>query len=213
MSRKREAADLRVRRTRKALREALVSVVEEEGYRAAKVKEITERAMVNKATFYLHYEDKYDLLLDVIGERFGALSARNSPPPDPPASLSLQEPPEALVGLLEHVATHAGFYSGVLGEGGSEEIRSDVRTYAEGLVSQRIRAAVGDVKGAVVPAEFVAGYTAAAALGTISWWLEKGTPYEPRQVATWLLVLISIGAHRALGLEAPAPPRTPVQRD
>lgn len=206
MSKKREAADLRVRRTRRALREALVSLVEEKGYKGTTVKEIAARAMVNKATFYLHYGDKYELLLDVIGDRFGPLSVRNNPIPDDPAAFSFDEPPEALVDFLEHVAEHAGFYHGVLGDSGSPEVRSDVRTYVEGLVRGRVRVVAGDAPAALVPAEFVVGCTAGVALGAISWWLENGTPYTPHQVATWFLVLISLGAHRSLGLEPPACP-------
>src|SRR5947209_9279546 len=54
--------DLRVRRTRKLLTQALIEGTVEKGFAALTVRDITERAMVNCSTFYHHYLDKYDLL-------------------------------------------------------------------------------------------------------------------------------------------------------
>jgi AcrR family transcriptional regulator len=206
VSRTGDPADLRVRRTRQALREALVSLVEDQAYQAVTVTRICRHAMVNKATFYLHYQDKYDLLLDVVGERFGVLNVRNSPPPQDLETYSLAQPTTLVLELLQHVADHAGFYRGILGPCGSREIRADVQTYVQGLISQRIRAAVPDTAATPVPVDVVAAYTAAAGLGAIVWWLDAGTPSTPGQFAEWLLRLISLGTHQALGLPAPVPP-------
>ena len=54
--------DLRVRRTRKLLTQALIEGTVEKGFAALTVRDITRRAMVNRSTFYRHYLDKYDLL-------------------------------------------------------------------------------------------------------------------------------------------------------
>lgn len=55
-------ADLRVVRTQRAIRSALIALIEEKGFEAMSVKDITERANINRGTFYSHYEDKYDLM-------------------------------------------------------------------------------------------------------------------------------------------------------
>ncbi|HEX2906841.1 MAG TPA: TetR family transcriptional regulator, partial [Phototrophicaceae bacterium] len=57
-----ENEDLRVRRTRKLLQQALIELTVEKGFAAVTVRDITERAMVNRSTFYRHYLDKYELL-------------------------------------------------------------------------------------------------------------------------------------------------------
>ena len=54
--------DLRVRRTRKLLQTALMELTIQKGFETVTVKDICEQAMVNRATFYRHYADKYDLL-------------------------------------------------------------------------------------------------------------------------------------------------------
>ncbi len=54
--------DPRVKRTRQLLEQAFVEVLKEKGFQATTVQDITERAGVNRATFYAHFQDKYALL-------------------------------------------------------------------------------------------------------------------------------------------------------
>lgn len=60
--------DLRIRRTKKAIRDAFFALIEEKGFDSVTVKDITDRAMISRNTFYLHYEDKYDLLNKISNE-------------------------------------------------------------------------------------------------------------------------------------------------
>lgn len=62
MAKKDGTVDLRIKRTQRAIRESFFSLVEEKGFEHISVKDITEKAMISRNTFYLHYEDKYDLL-------------------------------------------------------------------------------------------------------------------------------------------------------
>lgn len=54
--------DRRIIRTKEAIRNALVALIEEKGFDALSVKDITAKANINRGTFYLHYKDKFDLL-------------------------------------------------------------------------------------------------------------------------------------------------------
>ena len=54
--------DRRIRRTKKLLKEALLELMGEKEFKNITVKDITERADLNRGTFYLHYTDTYDLL-------------------------------------------------------------------------------------------------------------------------------------------------------
>ena len=53
--------DLRVKRTQKNIREAFFRLRKKKNLDKISVKELSEKAMINKATFYLHYKDVYDL--------------------------------------------------------------------------------------------------------------------------------------------------------
>lgn len=57
-----EKLDPRVKRTRELLEKAFLEVINEKGFQAITVQDITERAGVNRATFYAHFADKFALL-------------------------------------------------------------------------------------------------------------------------------------------------------
>ena len=62
--------DPRVKRTRKLLQQALLDLLQEQSFAGISIQEITERATVNRATFYAHFPDKYALLDSVLQEQF-----------------------------------------------------------------------------------------------------------------------------------------------
>lgn len=62
--------DPRVRRTRKLLQKALEDLLAEKELSDISVQDIAERADVNRATFYAHFDDKFALLNYSIKERF-----------------------------------------------------------------------------------------------------------------------------------------------
>jgi AcrR family transcriptional regulator len=64
-----ESIDLRVRRSRKLLIDALCTLVKDQPLQKISVRDITEEAMVNRSTFYAHFVDKYDLFTTAIGQR------------------------------------------------------------------------------------------------------------------------------------------------
>ena len=62
--------DPRVRRTRALLGQAFVEALSEKGFQAISVQDITERAGVNRTTFYLHFPDKYALVDYSVSQMF-----------------------------------------------------------------------------------------------------------------------------------------------
>ena len=55
--------DRRIERTRRALMNALMDLIAEQGYEKTTVQGILDRANVGRSTFYAHYFNKQDLLL------------------------------------------------------------------------------------------------------------------------------------------------------
>lgn len=57
-----ETQDRRIKRTKMLLQNALVDLMLEKAVGKISVKELTQKADVNRSTFYLHYLDIYDML-------------------------------------------------------------------------------------------------------------------------------------------------------
>lgn len=60
-----ETSDARVRYTRRALKEALLEILKEKPIAKVTIKELCERAHLNRGTFYLHYDTPNDLLKEI----------------------------------------------------------------------------------------------------------------------------------------------------
>lgn len=60
--------DPRVLRTRKLIMDSFMELSGEKEFKEITVKDITAEAMINRATFYYHFEDIYDLLEKVLSE-------------------------------------------------------------------------------------------------------------------------------------------------
>ena len=54
--------DRRVRKTKRQLRQALMDLMSEKPSKSISVRELAERADINRGTFYIHYKDVSDLL-------------------------------------------------------------------------------------------------------------------------------------------------------
>lgn len=68
--------DPRVKRTRKLLQDAFMELLAEKSFHAISVQNIAERATLNRATFYAHFEDKYALMDYMVGNLFRAALQR-----------------------------------------------------------------------------------------------------------------------------------------
>ncbi len=60
--------DLRVKRTKKLLTEALMELLQQNSFEKIGINDICKKAMVHRATFYNHFGDKYDLFAYALDE-------------------------------------------------------------------------------------------------------------------------------------------------
>src|SRR5579859_7996496 len=102
------STDLRARRTRKLLRDALLELIEERGFDAITVEELASRAMVSRSAFYRYYQDKYDLVEQIFEEAMSALL-------NAVGELGPERPPEVWVTFFEHITQYERLYRALLG--------------------------------------------------------------------------------------------------
>src|SRR5689334_9364131 len=125
--------DRRKVRTRQMLRDALIALILEKGYDATTVEDITNRANLGRATFYLHYRDKDELLLHTLETTFDELVKNLKP-----ISLDDAGPAQALI-AFQHAAENRDLYRVMLSGQGSGSIQRRVREYIATLIQQRIQ--------------------------------------------------------------------------
>jgi AcrR family transcriptional regulator len=65
-----EKLDPRVKRTRGLILGAFENLIAEKGFESISVQDVTDKAQINRATFYAHFADKYALLDYSISQKF-----------------------------------------------------------------------------------------------------------------------------------------------
>jgi AcrR family transcriptional regulator len=197
----RNLEDLRVRRTRKLLQQALLEAASEKGFTHVTVSDITERAMVNRATFYRHYEDKYDLLTHYMEELPGLIDSDEGEIDLSNQPTQLQDlPPPGLVKLLRHIQSNADFYRVMLGRQGDPAFCAQTfRNYIE-QGFRRILSSHASLSDPIhPPIDLTVSYLLSAGVGAIVWWLESPQPCSPEQMAIWLYQLSMASINVSLG--------------
>jgi AcrR family transcriptional regulator len=69
-------SDPRVKRTRQLIQDAFTSLIKEKDFESITVRDIAEKATVNRTTFYAHFADKFAILESKINESFMAIITR-----------------------------------------------------------------------------------------------------------------------------------------
>lgn len=62
--------DPRVKRTRSLILSSFESLLAEKGFETISVQDVTDKAQINRATFYAHFQDKYALLDTAMSQMF-----------------------------------------------------------------------------------------------------------------------------------------------
>ncbi|MDK0524086.1 TetR/AcrR family transcriptional regulator [Streptomyces sp. ML-6] len=192
------AGDRRVRRTRAALRQALVELVLDKGFHAVTVEEITERADVGRATFYAHYRDKEDLLVgivrDLAEDRERLLPAMR------------QAHAEGFTGLpvkyiFEHAEQEKPVYQVILrGEGDGRALREFadlICMHAEAAFRTRVEQLAVAPR---IPLDVVARAWTGELIALLTWWVENDTGYGAAEITAHLRDLSVYGRVWATGL-------------
>lgn len=184
--------DRRVKRTKRALRDALLGLMQEKGYELITVEEITDRANLGRTTFYLHYRDKEDLLLERFSEVLEHLVEQLAEMPLNTwliASSDDFHPSQIKPGILlfEHAAENANLYRIVLkGEGAqttAKRLRELILDALNKVVAVKTQEALNMTLEIKVPIPVFSHYFAGSLLGLLTWWLEEDMPYTPEQMA------------------------------
>lgn len=186
--------DRRIERSRTALRHALLDLLHEKEFDLISVEEISTRAHVGRATFYLHYRDKEDLLLEefreIIKNRVLLFSKLPSAFWDANQEIFTPDFDNKLlvpfIVFFEHASQNATLYRVLLRGRNSENFSYQMRDIVEQAIRDiiQLKPDTDETKISLeIPVNLLAAYFTGAMLGTINWWLENNLPYEPREMA------------------------------
>ena len=177
--------DLRVIKTKKALYNALIELMKEKTFEEIKVSDICDKALVNRSTFYSHFEDKYELLQGLINDLKNDLQEELKKNEN---IISIKDYYIGLIKvLLDHIESNMETYRSVAINNRNSIIMDIINDVIEKDILYHIK---DDDKIKSVPKEFVSKFFIGAAINTGIYWIYNPNKYTKEEVLNYFIVLI-----------------------
>lgn len=187
--------DRRIIRTKQLLKDKLLDLISENGMDQVTVKELTERAGLNRGTFYLHYRDIQDFCEQYTEEMLHGyqmiirkleLSA-NCHSPD-------IEPPAGFVRPFDYILENKRFFSVFLGPGGDSTLEIKLRRLIQDQLHRSYR--VSNQFYGEIPAkqQYLFAYLSSAYSGSIRHWIMQGLDLSPKEMAVLFAEISQLGS-------------------
>ncbi|MED3729534.1 TetR/AcrR family transcriptional regulator [Priestia filamentosa] len=195
--------DLRVMRTKESIRDALVELIEEKGFKAITVKDITTRANINRGTFYAHYQDKFDLMTKCQEEIMSEM-LRIGKEYFPQAIEELRtstltsKPFTFTVLMFEYLNDNSRFMKAILGPKGDFSFQTELKKFMWNTLFEH---EMVKQENLCVPEEYLISYVSSAHIGVIQQWLNSGGKESPEEMAQILSTITANGPFVAAGLK------------
>ena len=183
--------DRRVVKTRKAITEAFMGLLEERDFEQITINDIADRANVNRGTVYLHYTDKFDLLDQSI-ETYLQKLMESCMVESPTTPMTIKE---ALLRTFRYLEQHAPVYTTLLTQKGIPAFRNGLITLLIQGVEEQIDAC-GIHKG--INREVTVQFLVSATAGLLEWWIMNSMPYPAEEIVEQLMSLLGASSDSPL---------------
>lgn len=178
--------DRRQKKTRNAIFDAFIELLNEKNYNQITVGEIIERANVGRATFYAHFETKDFLLKEICEELFCHVFDSDTGSDEHHEHIFKCDAPDSVfLHLFQHIKKNDNNITALLSCQSNELF---LKYFKENLIAliKRLNL-IDDSKSKQLPYDFLVNHTASTFIETIRWWLENKMKESPEVIAEYFL--------------------------
>jgi AcrR family transcriptional regulator len=168
-------SDARIVRTKAALHDALLALLEEKPFDAITVRDLSARAGIGYATFFRHYASKAALLDDVAADDIRELLDLGL------AQLETVDTRAGAETFFRHVDEKRALWSALLTGGAAGRMREEFIRQAGAQAS--VIAPAQQNNGSWLPEDLKVIFGVGAAVEILAWWLYRGRDYSVEQAA------------------------------
>ena len=178
--------DLRVIKTRKLIYQTLLDLMKEKTFEEIKVSDKCSKAMINRSTFYAHYEDKYELLVDFLSnlkEEFAHELNESCK-----ENLSIREYYIRLISLfLDHIDSKRDVYNSIMVNNRSSIMMDILLSVVNDDILKRFKENDINLK---VPTEVISKFYLGGVINIGMEWLSNSNKYTKEEILDYLELLI-----------------------
>lgn len=194
--------DLRVKRTNKLITQAFIKLLRQKSFDKITINDISDEAMINRATFYSHFKDKFDLFDQIIdkflGEFVVALDDENLIEKN---SVNVKKIEGSLSKFYEFVQDNPELAEIIVTHSNIEILSNRLLTILTERYVETFNAL--DVRNDTlkIPTDFVVSYITSIFVGSLNWWIrQKNDEMTASEFAALVIKLISNGHLTVLGV-------------
>lgn len=174
--------DQMVERTRRLIQDTMLLLIEDKGFSHVTVRNLTQKARINRGTFYLHYLDKYDLIEQMEDELLNGLrqSMHTIKYPDMLQCYEENAPCFPLVEVFRYLKQNGRLLKGLLGPKGDPAFSQKMRLFLkDGIFADFI----DSLEDETISKSYFSAFATSAYLGIIEDWLNHGMQQSPEEMA------------------------------
>jgi AcrR family transcriptional regulator len=167
--------DRRIQRTRQLLLNSFIELILEKGYEKITIQDIIDRANVGRSTFYSHFQDKEDLLLngsESLSDIFESFHNQTSPET---TSWSFS------LALFQHAEEQRPVFKALLGKRAGTLILNRIQKALITMLKEHFQALFSKKKQPI-PLDIFVQYFVSTFLGLLTWWLDNDASYSAVQM-------------------------------
>ncbi len=175
--------DRRVKYTKMVIKESFVKILKQKPISKISIKEICDDADINRATFYAHYLDQYDLLQQIENEIVADINQYLS---NYDFQNSNDVPVDAIEKIMEYIMENSELFDLLLNSNGDMQFQQEITNI---IGQQHFSSMIQNNFLSKENAEYIFHFLASGSVGIIQKWLKDGMKKSPKEMAELILRL------------------------
>lgn len=179
--------DRRIKKSKKAIKDSFLLLMQEKDLRQITISEIVKAADLNRGTFYNNFQYKEDILDEIMDDVMKDFILSYREPYQHKETFNIKDLTSSTIKIFEHVAAHKSFYALI--------VKSTVwSTFQQRICHELKRLPLQDLMDSkldtTINLELFSNYQAYAILGMIIEWINDEFHYSPEYMAEQLIQIL-----------------------
>ncbi|RIO12682.1 TetR/AcrR family transcriptional regulator [Mammaliicoccus sciuri] len=189
------AEDRRVRKSKRAIKQAFIQLLKENNLDCITIQQISDLADVNRGTFYLNYEDKYALLDEMENEQIekikGFVDIRKMDLSTKNSDRFIEDFANKIIkNVITHIEHNIEFYQVIL----NLERKSQIEEQLADIVRSNIKHLIGNKDNVFgIPENYYLSYVVGSMMSMIKYWVSDENRVSVEELVNYVSTIASTG--------------------
>lgn len=180
--------DRRINKSKNALKDALILLMEEKEFKSITITEIVQLANLNRGTFYKHYPTQEELLNELIEDVLSDLASSYRDPYITIPDFDVGKISASSIKIFDHVERYSRFYTIIINSNVLPGFQNRICQVLKELVQSDL---TNQLPNPAIDRSLLSSYNAYALFGLIIEWVNEGFTFSPNQMADQLIHIIT----------------------